>query len=105
MGRARGPLWLRGLANADKRVCLVGYDCPVREGNLLAVSQFDVTESIAAILVEPHRTGYRIQPVTAAWLHANLMMDQVNFPAYLIEVQSLVYPHRQAQADFGDQQA
>ena len=105
VGRVRGLLRLRGLANADKRVCLIGYDYPAGEGNLLAASQLDVAESIAAILAELHRTGYRTQPVTAARLRADLMAGQVNSPAYLTEVQPLTYPHRQAQADLGNHQA
>ena len=105
VGRVAGLLRLRGLANADKRVCLIGYDYPAGEGNLLAASQLDVAESIAAILAELHRSGYRTQPVTAARLRADLMAGQINSPAYLTEVQPLTYPHRQAQTDLGDHQA
>ena len=101
-GRISGLLRLRHLVNRDKRVAIIGYDYPAGEGNLLAASQLDVAESIAAILGELDRQGYQTEPISAERLRADLEAGQVNSPAYLTAVQCTRYPHQQAHSDLGD---
>ncbi len=104
-GRVAGLLRLRGLANQDKRVAVIGYDYPAGEGSLLAASQLDVAASISAILKNLGEHGYRTESVSTEQLRADLMAGQVNSPSYLTEVQPAVYPRERARADLGDEQA
>ena len=105
VGRVAGLLRLRQLANRDKRVALIGYDYPAGEGNLLAASQLDVARSIAAILAELQRHGYRTDPVAAEQLRADLMAGQINSPHYLTARRPAVYLRPQAEADLAKPRA
>lgn len=105
VGRVRGHLRLRQLANADKRVAIIGYDYPAGEGNLLGGAFLDTAASIEAILADQARQGYQVQPPPPGQLLRDLLAQAVNSPSYISSAAPITYPRADAEADLDDERA
>ena len=77
MGRARGYLKLRELANAKKKIAFLLYNYPPGEGSVGGGAFLDAFASMERITTALHHAGYGCNPISADRLETTFMAEGV----------------------------